>query len=284
MAYNPNNNINRLTIMKLLHTTACLVVAAFMVACSNEEPAPKPNLRPDLPGSTETHIRSVVHSGSIEGSYDWEFEYVDERLVGGKGSLYNPTSHEVEYTSQLTYTPDNVTIANSGDLQMNVTLDENNFIETLTVNKDEYRFFYADGRLIAWEKTLKDINFGAEALHARGAIEYKDGDIATITYSENNDDPTYYHCTPSSLYNTNGLLPETLSKQMGCFGFEHLYYAGLLGKATKHLVRAIQIDFPEEAKREDYQIEFSYSTNREEQTELCTYNINGEAASVNYTY
>ena len=86
MAYNPNNNINRLTIMKLLHTTACLVVAAFMVACSNEEPAPKPNLRPDLPGSTETHIRSVVHSGSIEGSYDWEFEYVDERLVGAKGS------------------------------------------------------------------------------------------------------------------------------------------------------------------------------------------------------
>lgn len=163
--------------MKLLHTTACLVVAAFMVACSNEEPAPKPNLRPDLPGSTETHIRSVVHSGSIEGSYDWEFEYVDERLVGAKGSLYNPTSHEVEYTSQLTYTPDNVTIANSGDLQMNVTLDENNFIETLTVNKDEYRFFYADGRLIAWEKTLKDINFGAEALHARGALNIRTGTL-----------------------------------------------------------------------------------------------------------
>ena len=238
----------------------------------------------EIKGFIAKRVAKELKDGDIVSLYDWEFEYIDGRLVGAKGTLYNPTSHEVEYTSQLTYTPDSVTITNSGDLLMNVTLDENNCVESLTVNKDEYRFFYAGGRLIAWEKTLKDINFGAEALHARGAIEYKDGDIATITYSENNDDPTYYHCTPSSLYNINGLLPETLSKQMGCFGFEHLYYAGLLGKATKHLVHIIQIDFPEEAKREDYQIEFSYSTNREEHTELCTYNINGEAASVNYTY
>lgn len=270
--------------MKLLHTTVCLVLATLIVACANEEPVPVPNLRPDLPGSAETHIRSIVHSGSIEGSYDWEFRYDDERLVSAKGTLYNPTSLEVKYTSQLAYTPDNVTIDNTGGLLMNVTLDGNNCVERLTVNKDEYRFYYADGRLIAWEKTLKDVNFGAEALRARGTIEYKDEDIVTITYSENNDDPTYYHCTPSSLYNTNGLLPETLSKQMGCFGFEHLYYAGLMGKATKHLVRIIQIDYPEEAKRDDYQIEFNYSINKEEQTELCTYNFNGEAASVNYFY
>lgn len=270
--------------MKLLHTTACLVLAALIASCANEEPAPLPNLRPDLPGSVETHIRGIAHSGSIEGNYDWEFSYTDGRLTGAKGILYNPTSHEVEYTSRLTYTPDNVTIANSGNLLMEVMLDGNNCVEYLTVNKDEYHFFYADGRLIAWEKTLKDINFGAEALHARGTIEYKDGDIALITYSENNDDPTYYHCTPSSLYNTNGLLPETLSKQMGCFGFEHLYYAGLMGKATKHLVHIIQIDYPEEAKREDYQIQFNYFVNKEEQTELCTYNINGQAASVNYYY
>jgi hypothetical protein len=80
------------------------------------------------------------------------------------------------------------------------------------------------------------------------------------------------------------LLPETLSKQLGCFGFEHLYYAGLLGKATKHLVRLIEIDYPDEAKKDDFTIEFEYSTNKEDYTELCTFKLDGRAVSVNYTY
>ena len=77
---------------------------------------------------------------------------------------------------------------------------------------------------------------------------------------------------------------QPLSKQMGCFGFEHLYYAGLLGKATKHLVKAIQIDYPDEAKKDDYSVEFKYSTNKSDQIELCTFILNDEAVSVNYVY
>lgn len=270
--------------MKLLHTTVCLVFAAFMASCSSEEPAPLPNLQPELPGSSDAHIARIAHSGSIDGSYDWSFEYADGRLVSATGTLYNPKNFEVNYTSQFAYTPDNVTITNTGGPAMNIALDENRHIVHLTANKDEYHFLYRDGRLVSWEKTVRDVNFGNDASSAKATIEYKDDDIATIIYSENNDDPTCYHFTPSSLYNTNGLLPETMSKQMGCFGFEHLYYAGLMGKATKHLVQAVQIDYPEEANKEDSQIQFSYSTNKAGNTELCTYNINGEAASVNYTY
>lgn len=270
--------------MKLLRAAVCLFLAGLIMSCSSDEPAPMPDLQPDLPGNSDKPIRKIVHSGSIESNYDWEFEYKDTRLVKAIGTLYNPASVDVQYASIISYSKDTIGISNSGDLMMRAVLNSENNIERLLVNKDEYHFVYSDGRLVSWDKTIKDLNFGAEALHARAFIEYKDGDIATITYSENNDDPTYYHCTPSSLYNANGLLPETLSKQLGCFGFEHLYYAGLLGKATRHLVASLQVDFPEEAKQEDYLLNFVYSVNKEEQVDLCNYTLNGEAASVNYYY
>ena len=154
----------------------------------------------------------------------------------------------------------------------------------IVVNKDEYRFVYEDRRLVSWQKTIKDYNFGADAMHARGVIEYEDGDIACVTYYENNDAPIYYRCTPSAFYNTTGLFPETLSKQMGCFGFEHLYYAGLMGRGTKHLVQTILVDYADEAREEDYRIDFSYSTNKEDHVQLCTFILDGEAVSVNYGY
>lgn len=270
--------------MKFLHTTLCLIAAAVIASCSSEEPAPLPNIKPTLPGNGSEPVKSVVHSGKITGCYDWKFEYSDFRLVMAKGELYNTPNVDVKYQSELVYSHDTIGIRNSGDMAMRVVLNSDKLIERLMVNKDEYRFVYSEGRLVSWEKTIKDLNFGADALHARAMIEYKDGDISKITYSENNDDPTYYTCTPSTYYNANGLLPETLSKQFGCYGFEHLYYAGLLGKPTKHLVQTIQVDYPDEAKMEDYEVSFNYSTNKNGHIELCTFLINGEAASVNYTY
>lgn len=270
--------------LKLSHAAFCLVMAMFYASCSSEEPAPAPNLQPNLPGNSTNPVKTILHSGSIQGCYDWNFVYNDDRMTSATGVLYNPANVAVEYTSRLTYSPDTVGITNTGDLSMKITLNSDNLIETLLVNKDEYHFVYSEGRLVAWDKTIKDLNFGVEALHARAYIEYKDGDVATITYSENNDDPSYYRCTPSAFYNTNGLLPETLSKQMGCFGFEHLYYAGLLGRATKHLVQTIHVDYPEEAKKDDFKVDFNYSSNKEDNIQLCTYILNGEAVSVNYTY
>lgn len=128
------------------------------------------------------------------------------------------------------------------------------------------------------------MNFGAEASHASARIEYKNGDISMITYSENNDAPIYYRCTPSSYYNVNGLLPETISKQLGCFGFEHLYYAGLLGKPSQHLLGSISVDYPAGMNKKDYKVDFNYSVNKQNQIQLCTFILDGEAVSVNYTY
>ena len=266
-----------------LHTAFVLLLAVCLASCSSDE-SKFPAIQPNLPGNGQTFVKKIVHSGNIQGCYDWEFIYNDTRLFKAVGTLYNPKNISVQYTSQLTYAHDSVSIRNSGTLPMSVILNADNLVERLFVNKDEYRFVYEDRRLVSWQKTIKDYNFGADAMHARGVIEYKDGDIACVTYYENNDAPIYYRCTPSAFYNTTGLFPETLSKQMGCFGFEHLYYAGLMGRGTKHLVQTILVDYADEAREEDYRIDFSYSTNKEDHVQLCTFILDGEAVSVNYGY
>jgi hypothetical protein len=49
-----------------------------------------------------------------------------------------------------------------------------------------------------------------------------------------------------------------MSKQLGCLGFEHLYYAGLLGRPTTHLVKSISVSFPD-GSQNNYKTEFSYN-------------------------
>ncbi len=254
-----------------------------MAACSSDEPTPV-LLQPSLPGSSEVRVKSITHRGNINGCYDWQFGYSGTRLVSASASLYNPASVNIQYNSQLIYGESTVGISNSGNLSMGITLDESHRITYLTVNKDEYRFVYNEGRITSWDKIVKDVNFGADVSRARADIEYQNGDLKTITYYENNDAPTYYHFTPSETLNTNGLLPELMSKQIGCFGFEHLYYAGLMGEATKRLVKSIEIDYPEESGMQDYSLHFNYSVNKDGHVELCTFTYNGEAARADYTY
>lgn len=267
--------------MKLQNIIMCLFLAGIFASCSNKEETPTA-FQPNLPGGEHKTI-SIVHSGNIVDAYDWEFRYTGSRLSSAQGKLYNPQRDEVLYTSQLTYSGNTVSVKNTGNIAMTVILNGENLIETLLVGKDEYNFNYSDGRLIAWTKVIKDPHFGLEASHARATIEYRDGNIAAITYSENNDEPIIYRCTPTAISNYGGLLPETLSKQLGCYGFEHLYYAGLLGKATDNVIKTIAVDYPDEANKEDYNVEFQYSV-KNSQIQLCTFILNGEAASVNYTY
>lgn len=270
--------------LKSLNTAFFFAIATLLASCSSDEPVPQPDVQPNLPGSGDAHVKAIVHSGNIQGVYDWNFEYKDMCLTSASGILYNPINVPVEYISNLTYGKDSITIRNTSGMVMKVTLNADNLMECLLVNKDEYRFTYSEGRLVAWQKTINDMNFGAEASHASARIEYKNGDISMITYSENNDAPIYYRCTPSSYYNVNGLLPETISKQLGCFGFEHLYYAGLLGKPSQHLLGSISVDYPAGMNKKDYKVDFNYSVNKQNQIQLCTFILDGEAVSVNYTY
>ena len=269
--------------MKQKLTSLCIGITMLFTACSSDDPVPV-LMQPTLPGTNDVKVKSITHRGNISGCYDWQFGYLGTRLTSASANLYNPTSVSIQYASQLIYGSTSVSILNSGNLTMAITLEENHYITYLTVNKDEYRFVYNDGRLVSWDKIVKDVNFGADVSRAHADIEYNNGDLKTISYYENNDAPTLYHFTPSELINTSGLLPEMVSKQLGCFGFEHLYYAGLMGKSTKRLIKTLQIDYSDESNMQDVELNFNYSTDKNGNVELCTFIYNNEAASANYTY
>lgn len=68
-------------------------------------------------------------------------------------------------------------------------------------------------------------------------IEYMNGNFSKITYMGPDGAKITVSFTASDLQNRNGVLPELVGKELGCLGFEHLYYAGLLGRSSSNLVK-----------------------------------------------
>lgn len=238
-----------------------------------------PPVQPELPATGAYRVQQISHLGTTPNAYNWTLKYSDTHLTWAECELVGNASNS--YKSALAYTASGVTITNTGGLNMTAVLNGDGNIEQLTVNKDEYYFTYADGRLIAWRKVMRDANFADKAASASAELNYQDGDLVSIVYAENNDDPIVVTLTPSTYPNTNGLLPAVLSRYMGCFGFEHLYYAGMLGKPTNHLVQGAFIDGLGD---DDYEIAYNYSIANTGSTELCTFQYQGEAVAVDYEY
>ncbi len=268
--------------MKLYYGLMALGLALYSCSSSDDDGGGyyEPPIKLDLPAEGDGRVTSIKHSGSLSSSYDWTLTYNDTHLVSAKGSL---VAGEVnEYTSKLSYTRKGVTIANSDNKNMVVELNDDGYIVELTVNKDVYHFSYSDnGYLVAWRKTTHDANFADEASTASAELTYEAGNLTRIEYVWNNNAPVVLTFTPSSYLNENGLLPATLSRYLGCFGFEHLYYGGMLGRPTAHLVEKVEVDGLND---EDYAIDYTYAFEGSNTT-LCIFkNAQGDAASVNYGY
>ena len=108
-----------------------------------------------------------------------------------------------------------------------------------------------------------------------------------IDYTENENNPlntVTLTFTPDERLNVNGLLPEGVTRQMGCLGFEHLYYAGLMGGPTTHLVKKVEVKHALYPER-DYTLEFEYSADvAGRNVVLCNFRYEGQPASVTYKY
>ena len=282
--------MNIMNIHKIFHAPLLAVLAALLAltACHNDDPMLTPPAKiaicPALPSGGSAPLKSVRHNGNIDDCYDWTLNYGDNRLMNASGTRRNSNAsddYNYSYSLTLTYDSKGVYISHSDGSTISVALDGENHITWMQYGANTYTFNYAAGRLNSWQKTETTTSLGQTAQYTSKGLFTRNaaGDLVSILYTDTRGKVTQVTLTPSTLTNPNGLLPETVGKEMGIEGFEALYYAGLLGVPAPHLTQSIskKIDGKEETETTD----FSYSQ-RGGNTVLCTYK-NGSVA-VNYWY
>lgn len=265
---------------------ACAVYP-LLHSCGDDDAHEK--FTPVLPVDGGNVVRSISHQGGAILAYDWNLVYADNRLVSARGTVRNGADaldKNYVYDSRLYYGSDAVEIENSGNEQVTTELNSAGHIERMVINqRDTYEFYYRNGRISEWIRTEYSDHFGyANQYVTRAIVEYDDDDLLMITMVGPDKVPVVCRFVPSALRNLNGLLPVGASQYLGCLGMEHLFYAGLLGKPTSHLVASISVTYPQEYQDQNYQMAFDYHV-ESNNTVLCTYKTpQGETAAVNYGY
>lgn len=262
-----------------------LLTAMTFMSCSSDDAPP---IRLEKPNTTGKAITAVEHSGYLPDTYDWKFNYHDGRLTSGEGTYRKEVESPYTYNFYLDYGSDRLGIRSSGNEESIITLNSDNLIQKMQVNKNTFNFIYASKYLIAWEENIVSESFGQVTSYTSNAIITYDnfGNLKEIAYTENSnyeDDKCTITFTPSDIPNINGLLPEVVSKQMGCLGFEYLYYAGALGKGSSNLVKRAQFNYAKYPEK-NFEIEFDYVKDREGNVTYCTYSYKDRPAGVTYRY
>lgn len=273
--------------MRLLHYLAPL--ALLLASCSDSEP---PALTPTLPATTGSRVTNIKRNGSFESGYDWSFRYQNNRLTQATGVLRNPDNlqdRNFSYNCNLKYGRGQVsaTYSNTSIEPMTFVMGTNNCISRIIQGRNTIDFQYnADGRLTAWQKEAYEGAFGQQAQYRSSAnISYDaSGAIHKIVYYGTDDRRTIVTLTNSTHANINGLLPATLSTELGMSGYEHLYYAGLLGRATSVLPQQLTREYPDASAREPETVTYEYGQQGNNIT-MCYYHPTpNSVASVEYTY
>ena len=261
----------------------CALLTLALSACHDDDP---PALMPTLPVNGGNAVKEIVHNGNLPDCCDWAFTYSSGRLVAATGtSILNGES--VTSMFNLGYEPQSVSMYGQGKEAYTLTLNGDRLINRITVDNNVYEFNYWGGNLSNWRKTQVDDGFAPVPTYTSSAtITYDGGDLKQIVYVENENNPlntVTLDFTPDVRPNVNGLLPDGVTRELGCLGFEHLFYAGLMGGSTMHLVKQVDVKYGLYPER-DYTIEYEYSSDRSGNITLCNYRYEGQPASVTYKY
>lgn len=280
-----NSSITSLGRMPLL--SSCLVFCLAVTGCGSDDgPALQP-IKPQLPAAESNPVKQIRHQGDVTSCYDWKFTYDQGRLVNATGLMRSSdaqTDGTYQYTSSLAFSPSTVQVSNSSGEKTQLQLNALGHIKHMSVNKNQYDFEYIDGRLVKWEKTAVESSMGQILSYKSSAtIEYMNGNFSKITYMGPDGAKITISFTASDLQNRNGVLPELVGKELGCLGFEHLYYAGLLGRSSSNLVKDISYTNDKDASQ-NFDTSFEYSI-KNGNVVLCNYHTpTGGVASVSYEY
>lgn len=273
--------------MQLKPYIGLLALAMGLTACSNDDEAPA--MRPTLPATTGSIVTAIRPQGTIDQAYEWNFTYIDNRLTSATGKLHTSSQPDYSYTSQLTYSAQGVAFTTSQGSSYTLTLNPQGYIQQMMEGRNEYNFAYdATGHLISWNKTAYEQSVaGANTYTSSAMLTYGVGGVLRgITYTNTDHRRHVLNIENTDYDNINGLLPATLSKEMGCLGFEQLYYAGLLGKAPAALVKKLTYTYPDDATAtEAKETTFEYGFDSKGNVTLCNYHAaDGTISNVVYTY
>ena len=276
-----NTKIARLSTLGL---TIFTFISLSLSSCTEDDNI---SFIPKLPANGGDHVKAISHSGKMMPSYDWKFTYNGPRITSASGVLRDPhgdIDKSFRYTSNLKYGTNTVAVHNSNNEPIKISLNSEGYIGNMKVGRNTYNFIYDNNHLVAWFKTIFEDSFGqATQYKTSGTIKYNNGNLESIVMTGPDNVPVTTTFVSHTLENKNGLLPETASEQMGCLGFEHLYYAGLLGESTKNMVKSLTVSYADKSKK-GYTIDFEYGTEGNNVT-LCNFHTNtDEIASVRYDY
>lgn len=265
-----------------------ILLASFLVlfsttSCSDDNDH---GFTPTLPANGGEDVKEITHSSNMQETYNWKFNYQSGRLVYVSSQLISSIS-PINFTASLSYKSNQVKVVRSDGNNIDITLNPNSLlISTLRMSSFVYNYNYDDNRrLIRWNCAYIDPILGVSIKRSYGNINYdENNDIRQIQYVEdenNADNVVTLNFTPSAKINLNGLLPEGVSEELGMKGLEYLYYGGLLGKSTYHLVESIDYQY---AKTPDnnHTVTYQYGDNGSNGNIVsCTF---GNACSVQYAY
>lgn len=275
-------------IMKNLTIIAfCWALCLSFTSCGSDDHAP--NISFVTPNTSGHQLRTVTHAGYLPDTYDWVMTYNGKNLTGGTGSYLHETTSDYSYQVSLGFTSSTVNITSSAAEKSTITIGANRLISQMKVNDNTFEFAYnSNGYMTEWKENVVNTGFGSvTSYNAKATLSYTtSNDLKQIVYTNNDDYPDNL-CTltftPADTLNINGLLPEAISKQMGVLGFEYLYYAGALGKASSRLIRSIHVAY-NATPAADYDLVFHYVLNKDNDVVFCSYTYKGQSASATYKY
>lgn len=279
--------------MKIKKILLLCATTMLFVACGKDDHSPVP-IKPVLPSSGEKPITSITRLGNVESGYDWNFTYSDGRLTNAIGTLRDPSAsvdRSFTYTSTFAYGAKEVSLNSSTGEKITLQLNGEGYVSKMLVNRNIYTFQYNySGQLCAWSKQVFEESLGQiQQYNSSATIDYDaQGALQKIVYKGVDNRQTILTFTNYASANRNGLMPPTIARELGCIGFEQLYYAGLLGRPTRLLVKSIKYDFYDDSNAiaSTQTTDFEYGYQSDGNIELCNYHIapSGNIASVSYKY